>query len=305
MRQLVCLVILIPLFGSAQRQYADTLFSPHLHQPRYTNLNGSNIFVDEAHFNFHVIDGRYRPFADLLRRDGYVIHSYKEAVFSEKSLKNCDILVIANALNAKNVEHWQNPIYPAFSVEEINEIENWVKNGGSLFLIADHMPFAGASSHLAAAFGYKFLDGFAIDTVRASPDHFTLQSGQLFKNRITTYNGQQLDSIMTFTGQAFEIPKDANPILKVGKTWVVYQPEIAWEIDKNTPKILADNLYQGAYQDYGEGRLVIFGEAAMFSAQIAEENGHVFKAGMNQSDAKNNYKLLLSIIHWLDPRDQK
>ncbi|MGB0915797.1 MAG: hypothetical protein ACPGVI_06975, partial [Crocinitomicaceae bacterium] len=44
------------------------------------------------------------------------------------------------------------------SKEEITFIKNWVKKGGKLVLIADHMPFAGAANDLAKAFGFEFCD---------------------------------------------------------------------------------------------------------------------------------------------------
>jgi len=53
--------------------------------------------------------------------------------------------------------------------------------------------------------------------------------------------------------------------------------------------------------DYGKGKIVVFGEAAMFSAQIAEIDENTrFNAGMNSPRGKNNYKLLVNIIRWLD-----
>ena len=47
-----------------------------------------------------------------------------------------------------------------------------------------------------------------------------------------------------------------------------------------------------------ELRIIVFGEASMFSAQIGEPGNR--KMGMNKNDAKDNYKLLLNSIHWLD-----
>jgi hypothetical protein len=49
----------------------------------------------------------------------------------------------------------------------------------------------------------------------------------------------------------------------------------------------------------GKGRIVVFGEAAMFSGQLGAGLSWI-KVGMNSSEAKNNYKLLLNIVHWLD-----
>jgi hypothetical protein len=42
----------------------------------------------------------------------------------------------------------------------------------------------------------------------------------------------------------------------------------------------------------------MFGEAAMFTAQLA--GASKAKVGMNSEYAEENYKLLLNIIHWLD-----
>jgi hypothetical protein len=39
--------------------------------------------IDEAHFNFHTLEGRYAPFAKLLRRDGYVVQSLAEAATAD------------------------------------------------------------------------------------------------------------------------------------------------------------------------------------------------------------------------------
>ena len=51
------------------------------------------------------------------------------------------------------------------------------------------------------------------------------------------------------------------------------------------------------YDSY-PARIVVAGEAAMFTAQLADPQQ--LKAGMNFSFAGDNYKLLLNIIHWLD-----
>jgi uncharacterized protein (DUF2249 family) len=302
MKKLLILVSLIPTVCFAQRQYSDTLYRPEVTAPVYQANQGPRVCIDEAHHNFHTKEGRYRPFAELVERDGYQVVASDEK-FNPESLETCDILVIANAMNEINAVQWYKPIYPAFTDAEVRAVHDWVKNGGSLFLIADHMPMAGGAANLAKAFGYQFNDGFATDSTRVGPDLFTLSNGQLASNEITNRDGIQLDSIMTFTGQVFDIPDSANPILKGGATWVSYQPDTAWQINEQTPWIMADTLYQGAYQLFGKGKLVIFGEAAMFSAQIAEVNGSSFKAGMNRPGAENNHDLLLNIIHWLDPND--
>ena len=75
-------------------------------------------------------------------------------------------------------------------------------------------------------------------------------------------------------------------------------PDTAWVFNDQTTKFNVKGWSQGAYKKYGKGRIVVFGEAAMFTAQIAGPRKS--KMGMNNEVAPENYQLLLNIIHWLD-----
>ena len=46
--------------------------------------------IDGGHSNFHAVNGRYAPFARLLRRDGYVLEGLDVPASSE-SLAHTDI----------------------------------------------------------------------------------------------------------------------------------------------------------------------------------------------------------------------
>ena len=60
---------------SAQ-QIADTTFNPVLNKPEYEKGKGPVVYIDEGHNNFHTSDGRYIPFARLLRADGYKVKGF-------------------------------------------------------------------------------------------------------------------------------------------------------------------------------------------------------------------------------------
>jgi hypothetical protein len=47
----------------------------------------------------------------------------------------------------------------------------------------------------------------------------------------------------------------------------------------------------------GSGRLAVFGEAGMFSAQLAGPKGQPM--GMNAPGAEQNHQLILNLMHWL------
>src|SRR6187551_2447229 len=166
-------LFLISIATSAQ-QVADTLFSPDVSNPVYQKGQGSIVLIDEAHHNFHTRNGRFKAFANVLEKDGYTVQASSE-LFTTEYLNKGKILVISNALNIINTEKWSLPTPSAFTDNEIEVVNTWVKNGGSLFLIADHMPFPGAAEKLAASFGFKFYNGFA--TKKGGDDIFELEKG--------------------------------------------------------------------------------------------------------------------------------
>lgn len=122
---------------------------------------GTVVYIDEAHNNFHTATGRFKPFADLLRNDGYRVDSFN-STFTAESLADVEILVISNPVNDVNTPepNWVAPILSAFTDDEIDALVDWVHGGGSLLLIADHFPFPGAVEELAGHFGFTVDNGY-------------------------------------------------------------------------------------------------------------------------------------------------
>ncbi len=292
MKQYILIIGLLTAVGIAHaQQVSDTVFQVPLKEAAFAKGNGPVVMIDEAHYNFHTAIGRFRPFAMLLERDGFVVKR-GTSPFSPANLNNVGVLVISNALHARNDSIWELPTPSAFTNEEINTVKNWVNGGGSLFLIADHMPFPGCNEKLAAAFGFTFKNGFAVKKQGGGPDLFSYANGRLQRNEIT----KGIDSIYTFTGQAFEIPAHATPVLILDNSFENRITKVAWEFDHDTSVENATGLKQAAYLKYGKGKVFVSGEAAMFTAQIAN---NVNKIGFNHPQAKYNARLLLNIMHWL------
>src|SRR5687768_9528924 len=109
--------MLQPLGASAQ-QVRDDAFRWSNASPAFASGRGPVVCIDEGHHNFHTADGRYRPFAELLRGDGYIVEGFK-GKFSPQSLATCRVLAVANALSAENEEDWTYPHPSAFTREEI------------------------------------------------------------------------------------------------------------------------------------------------------------------------------------------
>lgn len=293
---LFLLLLITPLFA---QQTADPDYEPQVERPAYAKGEGPLVLIDEAHQNFHTADGRYKPFADLLRRDGYRVAASTEK-FAPESLKKARILVVANALSEKNSNRPVLPTFSAFTPEEVAAVRNWVEQGGSLLLIADHMPWAGAAAKLASAFGFLFTDGFAFTEDGYGIMQFRAKDGFLQDHPIVRGRDSQesIDVVVSFTGQAFRLRRgvEAQPVMILDDQTLLLMPTQAWKFSKQTPRLSASGMLQGATLQYGSGRVAVFGEAAMFSAQLSAKKEPM---GMNHPDAKNNAQFLLNVMHWL------
>jgi hypothetical protein len=284
--------------GLAQ-QVPDLEYRPAIPRPAYEPGEGPRVAIDQAHHNFHTADGRYSPFADFLRRDGYRVDGFRAPLLAD-SLSGVDVLVIANPLHERNEQDWSLPTPSAFRKDEIDALRAWVERGGSLLLIADHMPFAGATADLARAFGVEFSNGFARagHWEEGKPDTFDREHG-LRESAVTRgrADDETVTVVTTFTGSAFKPPESATPVLVFGAHSVSLTSEKAWAFTAATPKVPIAGWCQGAIMKLGEGRVAVFGEAAMFTAQLA--GAERLPVGMNAPVAKQDHQLLLNVMHWL------
>lgn len=197
---LATLIVLLTVAVTASaQQVPDTAFRPPIEKPAYAIGKGPMVLIDEAHNNFHTATGRYLPFAELLRRDGYVVKA-SAVRFTAEALRDGKVLVIANAVEA-------------FTSEEIAAVRDWVAGGGSLLLIADHPPFAGPAAELGKAFGVRFLNGVAVEpNNRSGRIVFRRSDGTLMNHPVT----KGIDEVATFTGTSFQLDAPGQPLLVFG-----------------------------------------------------------------------------------------
>lgn len=284
------------------QQVADSAFMPVLGAPAWPPGGGPRVALDEAHHNFHTLGGRYLAFGRILAADGFRVRPLRE-LFTLAALDSVDVLVIANALHSSNeaVEGWRLPTPSAFSVDEIEAVRSWVEGGGALLLIADHMPFPGAARDLAAAFGFELRNGFAVEKGRApsGPFVFRRSDGSLADHAVTRGAAPDLrvESVATFTGQAFRPPAGAVSVLELPPGSESLEPDTAWVFHRTTPRRDVSGWSQGAVAVVGQGRVAVFGEAAMFSAQV--DGPRRTPMGMNMPVASHNPRLLVNLVRWL------
>jgi hypothetical protein len=293
-----CFVSLILLMSTSaivlSQQQADATFDASVAHPSYTSTHPKVLF-DEAHNNFHTTGGRYKPFADLVGNDGYTVTPNKEK-FQKQTLQGFDILVIANALGAANMDS-PDADKPAFTEEECDVVREWVREGGALLLIADHAPAGGAAANLGTRFGVDMSKAYVGDPTNfehiafdVSWISYSRQNKALGDHPITRGrdNSERINRVLSFTGQSLKGPKESTALLKLS--------DMAFDVyDAGNPQkgktVSAAGRAQALAMPFGKGRVVVFGEAAMLSAQNTN-------FGMNYPGTDNR-QLVLNVMHWL------
>lgn len=299
-RALVILLILGVAPNAFAQQVPDRDFRPPIENPAFGEGTGPLVLIDEAHHNYHTVDGRYTTFANLLRRDGYVVEG-SAVPFTEEALRDAKILVIANALNEANVQSWSNPVHPAFTDAEVAAVRAWVEAGGALFLIADHMPFPAAAQSLGAAFGMEFSNGYARNGSGQGGITFSRADGSLLAHPIIEGRdpSERVNSVRTFGGQAMRAEPGVavEPLMLFDEGSVSILTETSGQFSDDLPRQPVAGWFQGVVLRHGGGRVAISGEAAMFSAQLSGPNQDPM--GMNHPEAAENPQFLLNVVHWL------
>ncbi len=280
--------LLLPAPAQAQQQRADPDFRPRVAAPAYPRAQGPRVSIDEGHDNFHTADGRYAPFAALLRADGYRVSGANG--WPASTLAQTDILVIANLLTAPGDA-------------EADALREWVAGGGSLLLLADHAPFGSAAARLAARFGVDMGQGYVV-TQGAGGQRVTTtidyEGARLGRHPILAgRNGEErVRHVTAFTGQSLGAPAGATVLLQL--------PSDAFEVP-GVPAVQAlqrgertsgrnvGTRAQGIAFPFGKGRVVVLGEAAMFSAQISVQGKPM---GMN-APGNDDRQFALNTLHWL------
>ena len=305
--------------GLASAQQPDTSFRYPIGNPAYAAGSGPIVCIDEAHSNLHTAGGTYAPFAILLRADGYRVRPLP-APWSSPALRDCAVIVVANAVAPANTRDRSLPHLPVFSKPELDTLVAWVSAGGGLLLIADHAPFPGAVADLGLILGVEMLDAFAApgdsggviavfgrptiaDSVwrryasdRGVPNRpiagALTDLGSLGTHPILRGRGAEpIRWVVTFTGHAFHPSARVRPLL-------VFGPRAVAGIDRADAALFpVGGWLQAGALELGSGRAVVLGEAAMCTAQVGGPRR--IRNGMNVPEAPDNPRFCLNVIRWL------
>ncbi|MCK5058380.1 MAG: DUF4350 domain-containing protein [Candidatus Aminicenantes bacterium] len=270
-------------------QRADLSVSGNITNPAYAQA-GPVILIDEGHNNFHTREGRYKPFAQLLTSDGYRVRSLTQEI-SAASLSPADVLVIANAL-----EPLEEP--------EIAALLEWIREGKSLLLTADHPPFASPMKAFCNRIGVRLSGTWTRDHAQEEPGapnpswiRFEREKGTLADHPIFAGRnaGERIDVVVSFTGQSIAV--------KTGTVLLKLSPEAKdYETREQSKEGIAGQTAAGNAQavaiEYGNGRIVVTGEAGMLTAQVVRIFLKKERFGFSRP-GNDNRRFVLNVLHWL------
>jgi hypothetical protein len=295
--RILALALFLALAGFADprdSQVVDKDYAPRIEHPAYAG-GGPVVAIDEAHRNFHTMGGQYAPFAALLRADGYHVHGQTVPLTAD-ALSGVNVLVIANA-RAKG------PDGAAFSDAEIAAVRAWVEAGGSLLLISDHAPFGAAAASLGRAFGVDMGEGYvAVRQDGKITSQIEFWGKYLGAHPILSGRGkgEQVKHVRSFTGQSLGVPADGVALLIIPDDALeVAGPQgiAALREGRSVPGRRVGGRAQAVALAAGKGRVLVVGEAALFSAQrVRLGGGRPERIGLMVED---DQLFALNALHWL------
>jgi hypothetical protein len=167
-----------------------------------------------------------------------------------------------------------------------------------LLLIADHAPMGSAAEQLGREFGVDMSKGYTSDPVHYAKDSgnqgfilFNRTNGGLGDHPITRGReaAEKIERVQSFTGQSLAGPPASVAFLRLADT----------AIDASRPanvRTSAAGRAQGIAFSFGQGRVVVMGEAGLLSAQLSGPEKKLM--GMNQPGLDNK-QLGLNLVRWL------
>ena len=296
--------------SAAQEQSGDLDWRPQGVVPAYAEA-GPLIRIDQGHGSLQTIEGRYAGFAALLRADGYRVEAGLGRLDEAGALRDVAVLVVVNPAAPADGSR-----ISAFDPGEIEAAADWVSQGGSLLLVADHAPHGSAAEALAERFGVKMGKGYAFQRVGDDlTANLTFPSQALGDHPIIAgrNEAERVRVVKTFTGQSLEGPAGSTVLMAMSADALeatdrealqavregLARGERAETLSRYTRPALPA---QGLAFSFGRGRVVVLGEAAMLTAQIIRFPDQPDRApvrfGLN-TEGHDDQQFALNLAHWL------
>lgn len=295
-------MLFVPLLSFGQEQnypykwpmYNDTNVNLEVEDPTFEINDGPLIMFDSTHKNFFIQSHLIKPLVDLLINDGYRV-AFLDKEFSKSSLSQASVLVVITALPFDFATENSAADKNTFSENELDELQNWVTDGGSLLAFSEHAPFDQAINPLLRKFDIESSIGTTVDTInyesKYGPGMIKFENKNLNTNHPIVNGKYKVEKLVSFGGSALLGSKYEN-ILKLDESSfnVKHSTGIGPEGKGNS---------QGLAGMYGSGKVAAFGDSNGFTAMVFNmDDGTKMYAGMNTEgyDWKN---FVLNTFRWL------
>ncbi len=285
-----------PVFQSSSPRevMADTSYDVSVASPVCIK-NCPVIWFDEAHNNYHTASGRYKPLANLLSNDGFEIVKGLTPI-TKRTLVNTNLVLIAAPGHISN--------------DELNILNAWIRQGGSLFTVTDHSNFGFDGLLESLGVGTPETE-YTEDSIHAriledgitkNPRHLVfsekdnlLGDHPIIKGR---NDSERVKIVKSFSGRTIIAPPGSSVLLRLGESAVDYltiEPLLRTVETSVAVQCKGQRVYGVAFE-LGKGKVVVVSEAAMLTAQIWMDGTP--GAGMNVPGS-NNKQFALNIVRWL------
>jgi hypothetical protein len=221
-----------------------------------------HVVFDNSHANAWTIQGAFAPLVNYFVMNGYAVSSMGD--FSEEYLAACDVLVLTLC-------------YVPYNTDDIAIIDNFVTNGGGLWVCSDWGSWGSETDDLIQHFGYVRYDpGDALnDTDDAILPFYIPFDGNNIHNHSVNL---AVNRVEIWAGTGFhQIPDDADVLIKTD--------------GDGTADV--DNLPIAIASSHGDGRVVVFGDSNVLKSDDSDSDGTD-----NWEDSSNEI-FFLNTIRWL------
>jgi len=206
-----------------------------------------------------------------------------------------------------------------FTDAECDVVRDWVSAGGALLLIADHEPFGTSAANLAARFGVTMGKGRVFEATPGSVTTqlvFSRDNGLLGMHPVLRGRDpvEEVKTVKSFTGQSLGVPAGATALMMLSAT--AREAATVNDLDAEAAarsttaptgipgahSTSVTGRAQGLAMTFGNGKVAVFGEASLFSAQVITlpdgDRQTTMKIGMN-APGNDDRQLALNVLHWL------
>lgn len=229
-----------------------------------------HVVFDESHNPGFSIISTFAPLADYYATQGFAVSSM--GVFSSEYLAACDILVLTLS-------------YTLYTTQETNMIEDFVNNGGGLFIATDWGAWGNELDPVTDRFGFvrnKTLNLLADsdDALSGGDSNFPFDGNNIYNHSITLL----ADRIEVYAATGLiSVPSGASILVTTDNddttTWNGAGP--------------ANNIVFAAAATAGQGRVVCIGDTNMMSDSDTDSDG------TDNWEDSNTEVFLTNILRWL------